>query len=903
MSSRCRNFARGVMALLALLVLLAGVPAGLLLVAGSPVPHVLPGWHHVVATLTQPDNGTVFLGAVRLVSWVAWLAFAFSVAADITARIRGRQAPRLRGLSGAQRLAAYLVTSIAIAFSSTATAALAATPPAAPAAVATTPAVSHERIQVVRSGDTLSQIAQDDLGNWTLYKQIFRDSQHLRQPDGRRLTSPDLIYPGERLVISEDASPAARSRPLPAGDATPHAAPAASNEPASAPASGVGPGTLDTGRPQAAAAQEQHPGIPVVVLAGYSALFASVTLNVLTLKRRIQQRRRKPGHRIKLPPAMSDTERGIRAAAEPGSVTLLDRGLRSLAAQVIADGGELPAITGALVTGHGVELCPASPAKPTAPFTSAEAAPAWHLDTASKALLPADDTQDIPAPYPALATLGDDPDGTHVLADLVEIGAISLHGQPEHVREVLTALALEMAASPWADFIVIHCAGFGAELPRLTGSGRLRRAASIDNVLASMRSHADDVSAVLAGSGVATVREARSRQVGADAWTPEIILSAEPLTGDQLEQITDLVTADPDLVNLAAVVAAVGEDSALPGPWQLEAAPGRSVVLPVLNREITLQRVTSDQYEELVSDLATADDDSGTDVPGWEGVPSEDDAEGHGETEPSSVVNEDDAEPQPGRDPSQPPAVALELEVRVLGAVEVAGRDVADIESGKRNLLPELAAYLRLYPGRTAEEVSRAMGGPRGPWAAATRASNMSRLRAWLGRDDSGRNYVPAQGEGRLYTLSDQVGCDWDTFQTLAKRGLGAGPGDGIADLRAALGLVRGQPLAGAGPHSYIWAEFLKQGMISAIVDVAHTLAVWLTDAGDPAGARAAVGKGLEVEPGSELLYRDLFRAEHQAGNAAGIEEAAERLMVTLAELDLDLQPQTAELLQRLRAR
>jgi hypothetical protein len=51
----------------------------------------------------------------------------------------------------------------------------------------------------------------------------------------------------------------------------------------------------------------------------------------------------------------------------------------------------------------------------------------------------------------------------------------------------------------------------------------------------------------------------------------------------------------------------------------------------------------------------------------------------------------------------------------------------------------------------------------------------------------------------------------------------------------------------------------------------------------------------------SELLDRDLFRAEHRAGNATGIEEAAGRLMVTLAELDLDMETETAELLEQLR--
>jgi transcriptional activator len=234
--------------------------------------------------------------------------------------------------------------------------------------------------------------------------------------------------------------------------------------------------------------------------------------------------------------------------------------------------------------------------------------------------------------------------------------------------------------------------------------------------------------------------------------------------------------------------------------------------------------------------------------------------------------------------------------------------DTAAIGSGKRNLLPELAAYLKLNPGSTAEEVSRAMGGPRGPWAASTRASNMSRLRAWMGQDPDGRNYVPALGEGELYTLTPGVGCDWEIFRHLARRGLqrcSQGATDsGITDLQAAMRLVRGQPFSGgAGLYSYVWAEFLRQEMISAIVEVAHTLAVRLMEAGDPAAARVAATQGLSVEPGSELLYRALFTAEHQAGNAAGIEEAAGRLMVTLAELDLDMAPKTADLLNELRNR
>ncbi len=470
-------------------------------------------------------------------------------------------------------------------------------------------------------------------------------------------------------------------------------------------------------------------------------------------------------------------------------------------------------------------------------------------------------------------TIGDDSSGTHVLVNLELVGIVTLCGERASIREVLTALAIEMAASPMADFAVVHCIGFGAELPRALGTGRLRYSEDVDSALAGILARCSEVSHAIAESGAASLQRARGLSIASDAWAPEIILSALPLTDHQAETVAARIRAR-DTMNLAAVIAASASDTPDPGQWTLDAAPGRRVHLSHLERDVTLQRVTAEQYQQLIADLTIADDISGTEA----GEPGQDELEPLEDSEPSA-----------------------ELEIRVLGPVEVAGRDVADIESGKRNLLPELAAYLRLNPGRSAEEVSKAMGGPRGPWAPATRASNMSRLRAWLGRDPDGRNYVPALAEGRLYRLADSVACDWDQFRKLARRGLADPSLAGTEQLRAALQLVRGEPFASAPPHSYIWAEFTRQEMISAITDVAHELAVRLTGAGDPAGARTAIARGLEVEPGSELLYRDLFRAEHRAGNAAGIEEAAERLMVTLAELDLDMEPETADLLNQLR--
>ena len=150
---RAASAARGMAALVTLLLLVAGLPVVLQRFGGSPIPHRIPSLHQVTAALLRRDSGALFFGAVRDVSWVAWALFSLAVIAETLAALGGRQAPRLR-LGALQNMAGQLVALVALTFSNPAAAMLAAAPAVpvamAPAFPAQSPnAGTHAAVQLV----------------------------------------------------------------------------------------------------------------------------------------------------------------------------------------------------------------------------------------------------------------------------------------------------------------------------------------------------------------------------------------------------------------------------------------------------------------------------------------------------------------------------------------------------------------------------------------------------------------------------------------------------------------------------------------------------------------------------------------------------------------------------------
>ena len=357
---RTHPAARALMALassLALAALIAGIPAALYAVSGSPVPHTLPSGHQVITTVTSRDNGTLFLAAIRALTWIAWACFALSALVEAVARARGRPAPRLPVIAPMQGVAAALIGAAVLSAlpfphgprpapppSRPASATAAAPPPrpgGAPAALTaamTLPATSraasalivHEqpyRAYTVAEGDNLWDLAERFLQDGERWPEIYTLNQGRPQPDGGALTTPGLILPGWTLLIpASGGHHSTTSHPPPPPPQHPGSARPVPTHPAPArPAPHTGNGSR-TRRPALHGHQHPAPRQQAVDLPSGAIIGIAVAIMVtaaLTMAA-IQRRRRYRPHAVPAvslhpaQPPLPAVIAALRRAARPG---------------------------------------------------------------------------------------------------------------------------------------------------------------------------------------------------------------------------------------------------------------------------------------------------------------------------------------------------------------------------------------------------------------------------------------------------------------------------------------------------------------------------------------------------------------------------------------------------------
>ena len=299
-TTRTRVLARGLAALVGALLILLGIPTALWIFGGGlPLPTSLPTLSSIWQAMTRPDDGTLFLGILQVAGWLGWASYAIPLLVELVTRLAGLKTPALPAMRLQQRQVAALAGAIAALVSTAGAASAAPATPRPPTissagydiahsgtaatqehqqasesrvSTAPTTKVAEPTVRItdfvdqpgqrpfmrvtVEKGDTLWEIAEEELGDGAKWPKIAKASASIRQDDGRRLTDPDLIYPGWDLDVPRPASspkkapqqPASPSEQTAPGSA-PSEAPSSSSDRAStapaSPSTPAAPGELE----------------------------------------------------------------------------------------------------------------------------------------------------------------------------------------------------------------------------------------------------------------------------------------------------------------------------------------------------------------------------------------------------------------------------------------------------------------------------------------------------------------------------------------------------------------------------------------------------------------------------------------------------------------------------------
>lgn len=885
------SFGRALLAVVALLALLVGVPVLLWLIAGPPpVPTGLPDR----SDLAQPLGADLIVTVLLAVVWLAWLQFAACTVVEIISFVRGGGLPRAVPLSGHSQAAARALVGTALVGmsflgSSGAASAATATDHAPTGAGETsalttsvdgaeqaapvqqdglvedaTPAESQRsmvpmagvpsdmkdvighKVAIVQAPeghyhDNLWDIAERHLGDGRRWKEVYDLNQGRVQPDGEQLILGRLIQPGWVLIMPNDAVGLERVT-----EASPQRdAPGAGMEESSQ-ADG---GWLET-------AQTASDVVPVAHTTSDSPLAHDLTrgglLGAAMLTALLLERRRRRG--LQLSDEEAETEVALRIGADLERATWLDASLRSLSAGCRTHQVPLPPVYAAVVSDDRIELRIAG--------SHHQAPEGWRVEDDGRAWV-RERSQGLPAerghaPYPGLVCLGRDDDGRDVLVDLESAdGIVAVQGSSTIAREVVAALAVQLATAPWADDQLVLGHDLGEALVGI-GQGRLELLSELTPALDGLARSAvqQPAGAVLSGR--------LGRTPGSRPHY--LVLGSVPDEGTS-ETLGSLTREGSR--GLGVVVAGAPEASR----WQASVTDAGRLSLPLLGLEVEAVRLGPGSADDLARIFARATDEGGQEP-----------ATGRPPVPPTPPGAGDDAHWSTAR-----------VRVGVLGTLEV--RTTGEIDEARLPLAAELATFLALQDEPVHPSVVGASIWPMGV-TADVRDATVARVRDWLGTDPEGNHLLGETESGRLH-LSSEVAVDWHAFCALVRRSRDAVPREEAELLRRALQLVRGPLLRGVPQRRYAWmvrTGIERQAGI-LVEDAAHRLAELSGE--DAPGATAAARAGLRLVPHSQVLWRDLLVAEGRQDPAA-LASAAEHMLTQLHSAGVTLEPESAALLDEL---
>ena len=761
-----------------------------------------------------------------------------------------------------------------------------------------------EETYVVDPGDTLWDIADEELGDGGRYPEVFEASRDTLQPNGQHLTDPDLIRPGWELTIPGTAAdsplvdpPVAEDPPVvtsrgkhlgsdPVETTPPVETPTAETPTAMPSDSPLVSQSDDTEDNEDSAAAWLLPG-----LMGAGALLAGSVLVTVRAHRRTQQRYRRPGFTIAPPPPeVRAVEKTATVAGTPTADVIgqLDRLLRHLASST----GELLALDAVEVSKESVTLHLAMAADLPEPWAGEGVDWSAALDS------PVGD-EDVLSPYPLLASVGVGDDGHLWLLDLEQLRSVALTGDPVRATALARHLAAELALSPWAVISQVDALEIAPEL------------APLDEV--RLRCHPLADTAFL---GELRRELELAQQYGHGDPEPFRALLVSAAHGDEVHQLVELVQHQTSRSGLAVV--RVGDDD--PSDVTIELTPDGRLRVPHLEIDLLAAGLTAEEAAATAAIVNLTRDATVVPMPreestrGWRALadnagallPDLTESRPPGEAGADSLLPEatqryeavtpttaedietlapvvpeqtrravEDADPHLDDDLAQwrDPNSALP-KLQLLGPVTVFAQAEPPVPvTERRAYFNELVTYLALHPAGVS---SRAIRDAFGIGQSRAR-TDLSSIRTWFG--ESPRNLKPhlppattspahaARGVGG-YQLNDVL-VDYDLFRRLRARAQTRGT-EGMADLVGALELVTGEPFSALRNPGWSWLldeERVHETAGFAVVDVAHIVVTDALSRGDLERAHFAAEIGCMAAPYDEVCRLDLAKVAEVEGH------------------------------------
>lgn len=684
---------------------------------------------------------------------------------------------------------------------------------------------------------------------------------------------PDLIYPGQALVLPATGyeqplpPPPVEAEPVPPrGDAAePEEAPTTRpTQTTEVPAQDTPPTSTgaadDAGvprRPVDEASQAEPAGgedssdAPVPVAVG---ALSSVALAV-GLKRLVDRRRRRfanehPGQLPGRTPAeQRELHQTVIAQADEDRIDDLQGVLGRLSASLAAMGSERrPRMIRHSDTSLEVLLDQPDTNAP-AGWSSTDDGALWTLveppDT--------DDPYDGPlSPSPLMVTVGQPEDDAQLYLDLEADGVLSLTGDLDVATNLARSIVTELTLSPLADTLRVIAVGDVVDpdakvLEHLTIVDTWERHAE-DLVAWASQSHA-----ALVENGWANAFVGRGHEPDHDALVPIAVVADRP-PPDELAAA--LRSAQPS----AVAVVVVGEFRDALATVHCE---DDALKFGMIDLACSAQELEADELAAISSVLVATDSPAEQELMEQLRAEFESSASSNGTgpadgEEPLGLVAEDSVDAS-----DEPPE--YDVLVRLLGDITIEGGEPLKPKA------TAVVAYLALHRSVTTERLEEAC------WFGSDGTSHTKRLHDTMAESRSalGSQHFPANRSGS-YVVGPGVCTDLDLFDWHLQRAADLPPDEAVEHYRAALDLVAGKPFSypNAARASYGWVDFEHHATSweLRVACVTQACAAMYLDAGEPDKAIAMLRRIIQAVPLNSAVTETLMRAHIVDGNRTGAE-------------------------------